>query len=166
MRVRSATPDDDAGLAGLFAALAAVGDERLFHPHPLTADVARAVCRHRDSARGGAEDEYHLAIDAHEPAACGPVVGYGILRGWTEGFVVPSLGIAVHPAYRGHGIARRLMVHLHDIAARRGAERVRLKVYHHNTPAIRLYQSLGYEFQPHSDSELLGFLSLGRLAAA
>lgn len=166
MPFRPATPEDEAGLAALFAALAAAGDERLFHPHPLTADAARDVCRHRVAAPAGGGDEYHVAIDAHDPTVPGTVVGYGLLRGWMEGFVVPSLGIAVHPAHRGRGIARRLMDHLHDVAARRGAERVRLKVYRHNAAALRLYASLGYEFQPHSTSELVGFLAVGQPAAA
>jgi ribosomal protein S18 acetylase RimI-like enzyme len=155
-------------LAALFAALAAAGDGRLFHPHPLTADAARDVCRPRDAARGVACDEYHLAIEAHDSAAAASatVVGYGMLRGWAEGFAVPSLGIAVHPAHRGRGVARRLMDHLHAVAAGRGAERVRLKVYRHNAAALRLYASLGYEFQPHSASELVGSLALRSPVAA
>lgn len=165
MPFRPATPEDEAGLAALFAALAAADDGRLFHPHPLTSEAARMVCR-RDANAAHAADEYHLAIDASTGDGPGPVVGYGLLRGWAAGFAVPSLGIAVHPAHRGHGIARRLMHHLHDVAAGRGAKRVRLKVYRHNTAARRLYESLGYEFQPHSPTELVGLLVLGHPVAA
>jgi ribosomal-protein-alanine N-acetyltransferase len=168
MPFRPATPEHEAGLAALFSALADAGDGRLFHPHPLTAEAARDVCRYRDTTRDAAHDEYHLAIAPHDddPAACGPVVGYGILRGWSAGFAVPSLGIAVHPAHRGRGVARGLMEHLHAVAAHRGAERVRLKVYRHNAAALRLYASLGYEFQPHSASELIGSLTLRSPVAA
>lgn len=166
MPCRPATPEDEAGLAALFAALAAAGDGRFFHPHPLTPETARTVCFHREAASTNAADEYHLAIDASDIDGTESAVGYGLLRGWAAGFAVPSLGIAVHPAHRGRGIARRLMHHLHAIAAGRGAERVRLKVYRHNTAALRLYESLGYEFQPHSETELVGLLVLGHPVAA
>lgn len=161
MTCRHAIPGDEAGLAGLFAALTDAGDGSLFHPHPLTRGAADSICRHRTAE--GHRDEYHVAVD---PGDDGAIVAYGLLRGWSEGFAVPSLGIAVHPAHRSRGIARRLMTHLHDVAAARGAARVRLKVYRHNLPAMRLYESLGYEFQPHSATELLGFLALTPTAAA
>ena len=170
MPCRPASLEDEACLAGLFSALAAAGDGRLFHPHPLSREAARSACRHRLDARSsGNRDEYHVATDEADgiDAAAGePIVGYGLLRGWADGFAVPSLGIAVHPAHRGRGIARGLMAHLHDVAARRGAAQVRLKVYRHNTAAVRLYESLGYEFQQHSATELLGFLALRHPVAA
>lgn len=140
--------------------MTAAGDGSFFHPHPLTGAAARSICRHQHV--DGGRDEYHVMVD---PDVRGRVVGYGMLRGWAEGFVVPSLGIAVHPDHRGRGIARRLMTHLHDVAAERGADRVRLRVYRDNLPAVRLYASLGYELQPHSATELLGFLTLARMAS-
>lgn len=90
----------------------------------------------------------------------GPVVAYGMLRGWEEGFEVPSLGIAVDRQWRGLGLGRRLMSHLHAVAAERGASTVRLKVDRTNTAAIALYRSFGYEFQPHSPEEWLGLLAV------
>jgi [ribosomal protein S18]-alanine N-acetyltransferase len=157
-----AIPEHEAGLAALFSALAAAGDERLFHPHPLTPEAARAICRRRDTAGPNSADEFHVAIPDSDSDGPGAIVAYGLLRGWAEGFAVPSLGIAVHPDHRGRGIARRLMHHLHDVAAGRGAERVRLKVYRHNAAALRLYESLGYEFRPHSPTELVGTVVLGQ----
>lgn len=166
MPFRPAAPEDEAGLAVLFSALAVAGDGRLFHPHPLTPEAARAICRWRDTAATNTADEFHLAIDGSGGDGPGVIVAYGLLRGWAEGFTVPSLGIAVHPDHRGRGIARRLMHHLHDVAAGRGAERVRLKVYRHNSAALRLYESLGYEFRPHSPTELVGLLTLRQPVAA
>ena len=166
MPFRPAIPEHEAGLAGLFSALAAAGDERFFHPHPLTPEAARAICRRRDTVATNTADEFHVAIDGSGGDGPGVIVAYGLLRGWAEGFAVPSLGIAVHPAHRGRGIARSLMHHLHDVAAGRGAERVRLKVYRHNTAALRLYESLGYEFRPHSPTELVGLLTLRQPVAA
>jgi ribosomal protein S18 acetylase RimI-like enzyme len=166
MRFRPATPADEEGLADLFCALALAGDERLFHPHPLTHAAAQTVCRHRNDAGVGPHDEYHVAVEPSAKGDTETVVGYGMLRGWAEGYETPSLGIAVHPDYRGRGIARQLMHHLHAVAAERGAPQVRLKVYRNNLAAIRLYESLAYEFEPFSETELLGFRALSSLPAA
>jgi ribosomal protein S18 acetylase RimI-like enzyme len=170
MLLRPAQPGDEAGLAALFSALVAAGEDRLFHPHPLTRAAARTVCGHRATASAAAHDEYHLAI-AEPPIGGRPsrppqVVGYGMLRGWVEGFAVPSLGIAVHPGHRGRGVARGLVAHLHRVAAARGAATVRLKVYRHNAAAVRLYECLGYELRPLNTEELVGRIAVMETTAA
>lgn len=89
----------------------------------------------------------------------GRVVAYGMLRGWDDGFEVPSLGVAVHPGERGRGLGGLLMQHLHDEAKRRGAVRVRLTVERENERARRLYDALGYELRER-DAHVEGFLTL------
>lgn len=74
------------------------------------------------------------------------VVGYGLLRGWDEGFEVPSLGIAIHPQRRSEGLGNFLMGYLEYQAVRRGAVSVRLRVFRQNTAAIALYSARGYEW--------------------
>ena len=69
-----------------------------------------------------------------------------MLRGWDQGFAVSSLGIATHAAARGIGLGRALMLYLHAEARRRGARRIRLKVYPDNRVAVELYRTLGYVF--------------------
>lgn len=135
-------------LATLFARLRENGDENFFHPHPLTAN--EAVTRSNCSGR----DFYCVMLSKNN------VIGYGMLRGWDEGYAVPSLGIALDPAERGHGYSRVLMNFLHGIAKQRGAERIRLKVDPQNRAAIELYQSLGYVLEPQPDGQLIGFLKL------
>lgn len=142
--------------AVLLQELAAQGDDAFFHPHGFDGDSARRVVA---ASEAGPDEYWLLAVDE--------VVAYGMLRGWAEGYAVPSLGIAVGPRYRGQGHARAMMEHLHRRARLRGAERVRLKVDCRNTVARRLYESLGYVFQEHSPAELLGFVTLGgRVTAA
>ena len=136
-------------LEAFFAALVADGTPATFHPHPFTPDTAAAICRHADSTPAPC-DEYHAGF------ADGRIVAYGMLRGWVEGYAVPSLGIAVRPDCRGRGVARAFMQHLHGVAADRGATKIRLKVYKTNTSAIGLYESLGYELESFSATELLG----------
>lgn len=104
----------------------------------------------------GCRDEY-LVVQAGRQ---GPIIAYGMLRGWGEGFTVPSLGIAVDQQWRGLGLGRRLVEQLHAIAFRRGAPAVRLKVYQSNAAAVALYRSLGYTFHPHPPDEWLGHVTL------
>jgi len=156
---------DGSGLAVLFAALCEHNDHRLFHPHPLTAETAAALAEqhaHPHTVLAN-RDEYHVVLDC-DAGRGEQIVAYGMLRGWAEGFEVPSLGIAVHPQHRGRGIARQFMQHLHRVAVGRGAERVRLKVYRHNQAAVGLYKSLGYSFTPHNDAEWLGIATIAQKA--
>jgi ribosomal protein S18 acetylase RimI-like enzyme len=54
-------------------------------------------------------------------------------------------GVGVVPEERRHGVGRLLMEAVHDQARARGVERVWLEVIVDNTPAIALYERLGYE---------------------
>ncbi len=53
--------------------------------------------------------------------------------------------IAAHPDWRGCGLGQWLMVALMQAALERGAVRSTLEVRVSNTPAMRLYEKLGYE---------------------
>jgi ribosomal protein S18 acetylase RimI-like enzyme len=53
-------------------------------------------------------------------------------------------GVGVVPVERRRGTGRALMGAIHDVARRRGVERVWLEVIVENTQAIALYEQLGY----------------------
>jgi GNAT superfamily N-acetyltransferase len=148
LEFRRLGPALEAGLAGLFAGLAAAGDDQFFHPHPFTPAEAARLCRY------AGRDLYYAAVAGDR------VLAYGMLRGWDEGYAVPSLGIAVHPAARGTGVAAAFMHFLHAAAAARRAPRVRLKVYPGNVKAKKLYDRLGYVFDGESHGQLVGVLHL------
>jgi len=131
-------------LAQFFGELVRADDERWFHPHPLTRAYAQEL-----GAYAG-RDLYVLMVDERQ------VLGYGMLRGWDEGFEVPSLGIAISPAHTGRGLGRRMMEFLHEAAAKRGAKKIRLTVDESNLAAIRLYTSLGYTLIPDESGRLVG----------
>lgn len=159
VRLRRLTPRHVHELSAFLGRLAVAGDARHFHPHPFTTAVIAEL------AGSERRDEYHVLTAGRD----GPVVGYGMLRGWEEGHAVPSLGVAVDGQWRGLGLGRRLVVHLHAVAIARGAARVRLKVYRANATAVALYRSLGYVLQAHSADEWLGVFDLAaarRMAAA
>jgi GNAT superfamily N-acetyltransferase len=54
-------------------------------------------------------------------------------------------GVWVEPALRGQGLGRRLVDSVLDWAAIAGADRIELWVAEPNAPALRMYQSMGFE---------------------
>lgn len=148
LRVRPFAPSDVDLLTTFFGEIAADPSADRFHPHPFTADAARAVAEHqgRDLYLGQFLD--------------GELVGYGLLRGWDEGYQTPSLGIYLGAHVRGRGLAKALMETLHDWARKNGAEKVRLKVYKDNVRAVNLYERLGYVFFAEEGEQRVGLLEL------
>lgn len=125
-----------------------------FSPHAADENTLRTIATHTG------QDFYLLLVDGRQ------VLGYGMLRGWDEGYSIPSLGIALHPLVRGSGFARALMDFLHAEARHRGSSKVRLRVHVQNRRAIALYTSLGYTLMrdEKQDQFLLGFKELARVA--
>jgi len=144
LHFRVVEPEDEAVLLELFADI----DATHFEPHPFTADAARRI------ARRGGRDVYALLLED------GQAVAYGMLRGWDEGYAVPSLGIAVRTGAQSRGLGRAMMKNLHAEAGRRGSTVVRLRVHPDNSNARRLYESLGYFYAGHDRGELVMLVGL------
>ena len=125
------------------------GEFKLFHPHPFTVETIEALAKHEG------KDLYYILTEGEF------ITGYGMLRGWDEGYEIPSLGIAIHPLARKRGLGTLLMHFLHVLAYQRGAKQVRLRVYADNLKAIQFYKKLGYQFQPfEEDGYLVAYYSL------
>ena len=137
-----------ASLAALFEALDENGDGTHFFPHPLTATEADRLCN-----RAGL-DEYIVLVED------GVVIGYGMLRGWDDGFDVPSLGFATHPGHRRKGVADAIMRELIQRAKARGALKLRLTVDANRHHVIDLISRHGFTFSPLEHDRLLGMLNL------
>jgi ribosomal protein S18 acetylase RimI-like enzyme len=135
-------------LAAFFQELQEAGDAKYFHPHPLTYEEAERRCQYEG------DDIYYVLVEGNR------VLGYGMLRGWDEGYNVPSLGIALHPSIRGIGVGEMFVRFLHVAARRKGARKVRLKVYRDNVAAIKLYKKVGYSFQTDERGQLIGCVDL------
>ena len=123
-------------LARFFDDLAAAGDAVFFHPHKGDVRTLRVIAEHPG------EDVYLLFLSEDE------VLAYGLLRGWSEGYAIPSLGIAVHPRARGGGLGHLMMEYLETTARRRYAPAVRLRVHKDNEHALAMYQRRGYVMHP------------------
>lgn len=129
-------------------ALIDAGDTAHFQPHAFTSQYVATLVRYTGS------DLYYLLTEENT------ILSYGMLRGWDEGFAIPSLGIAVHPSARGFGLGRLMMEFLHAAAKRRGCASVRLKVHIENKTAAALYESMGYQFTKVEGVNKVGILDL------
>ncbi len=135
-------------LATLFTILVANGDEQYFHPHPLTSHEAKKKVQYKGL------DLYFLQISA------GKLSGYGFLRGWDEGYDIPSLGLVIHPQFRGQDLGKNFLHFLHKQAKEQKAREVRLTVDISNKAAIKLYKEIGYQLQPKNETSLVGFIEV------
>ncbi len=105
---------------------------RYFHPFPLTAETAyRIACTDH-------LDRYYIAL------ARGQLVGLCMLRGWDEGFEIPSIGILVDHRRQRLEVGRIMTRFAISEASRLECPVLRLTVHASNKPAVRLYRSLGF----------------------
>ena len=115
-----------------------------FHPHKFTyEDFGNELKTHPG-------DIYVFYMNLNK------ILGYGMLRGWSEGYDIPSLGIMIDKDERGQGYSYDLMKYLHMLAGSRGSKKVRLTVFKENKNAISLYKKLGYNFTDKNEHELIG----------
>lgn len=137
--------------------VAAAGVTSEFHPHPFDAATAERLCAYRG------KDWYSVGtVGARRQWL---MAGYVMLRGWDEGFLIPSFGICVHPDWQGFGLGRLLTQAAIAVARLRRSPAIRLKVYPANTRALGLYRSLGFLFSGESErGQLVGLLSLDPVA--
>ena len=142
------SPQLEKNLIDFFELLKEDEESKLFHPHPFTREEAHLKANYTG------QDLYFVQ------SLNDTLIGYGMLRGWDEGYAIPSLGIATHPGFRGQGLGEKFMEFLHTAARNKKASQVRLTVYRENTAAIHLYTKLGYKFSAHHENTMIGFLSL------
>jgi GNAT superfamily N-acetyltransferase len=74
------------------------------------------------------------------------VQGFGLPAGWAGG-----RALAVHPAARGHGVARALLATAERLAREAGAPVFAFHTASFMTSAISLYERLGYRRAPEYD---------------
>jgi len=135
-------------LTSIFESIHACGSDKYFHPHPFDKKTAQELCRYKG------RDLYFIQTMEKE------ICGYGMLRGWDEGYTIPSLGIIIHSDHRGRGLGEKFMVFLHEQARKKRAKKIRLKVYPENLSAINLYKKLNYSFVGKEDGQLLAWVEL------
>ena len=112
------------------------------HIAPL-AELERVCFAHPWSAQALEEElENPLALFQVAEDEDGRVLGYvGVHFVGDEGFIT---NVAVSPAARRRGVGRALLQALTDYGAAQGMYRITLEVRVSNTPAIALYEGMGY----------------------
>ena len=135
--IRPATEEDAEAFAKVFADRSA-SNGTLQHPY-----TSAEVWRTRLAGNVGTRQVMFAAVVA------GRVVGNAGLHGVSDNprqKHVASLGIAITEAYQGRGVGRALMNACLDFADNwANYARVELTVHADNAPAIKLYESLGFE---------------------
>lgn len=145
------SPDDTQTLGDFFITLAADSETmRFFHPHPFTREFAAQLC----NDRSGRRDRYYVACFGRV------VIAYMMLRGWDEGYSVPSFGVCNYPALRDVGLGQALLAHAVAECRAVGAKKLRLTVFKNNERAVHVYHKFGFVFQDKNEQELVGILDL------
>lgn len=72
------------------------------------------------------------------------LVAFFMLRGFDDGFEIPSYGVAVDHRFQGRGLARLTLVASKSICRLIGAPRLMLKVHPANVGAHHMYESEGF----------------------
>ncbi|MEK6882810.1 MAG: GNAT family N-acetyltransferase, partial [Nanoarchaeota archaeon] len=117
-----------------------------FHPFEMSHETARKILNPLT------KDLYFVAILNNE------FIGMSMLRGFDEGFDIPSFGIFIDFLYQNQGYGRKLMEWPVNWADKHNIEKIRLGVYANNKIALKLYQSLGFT-KSEEYKDKFGFLS-------
>jgi len=132
IEVREIAPRDASALAAFFRRNDVPEVTTGFDPFPLTAEEAERI------ASEPRKDRYYAAFLDDR------IVGMAMLRGWDEGYEVPSFGVVVDHRYQRCGIGGVLTDHAIAQAKELGCPRVRLSVYGRNEQAQRMYGVRGF----------------------
>jgi glycosyltransferase involved in cell wall biosynthesis/GNAT superfamily N-acetyltransferase len=142
VELRKLGPDDSDALVRFFVRNNLPEVMTHFHPFQLSPDNARQIARHRG------RDAYFGAFED------GEVLGMSMLRGWDEGYEVPSFGVVVDVRHHGRGLGSKLTDFAIEQARELGSERVRLSVYSSNQVAHRMYEVRGFVEQERTEVQL------------
>ena len=149
LKVTLVGPDDIEQLKIFFSEIESDPQATFFHPHPFNGLEAEKICLNKGR-------DLYFALYSDEK-----ICGYGMLRGWDEGYSIPSLGVYISKCMRKSGAAKYLMHHMHQNAMLKGSNKIRLTVYVENIAAIKLYQKVGYRFKTiENEQKMVGVIDL------
>ena len=151
--IKSVDSGDEKKLASFFKVIKKHNLHNFFHPHPFNLKTAKKIIEISESDKS---DLYYLVLDKNEQIA-----GYFMLRGFDEGYSVPSFAIVVHPDYMNRGIGKQVTIVAIKICERLKIGKMMLKVYEDNIVAQKMYRSLNFTFsKSDKKDELVGRLNI------
>jgi RimJ/RimL family protein N-acetyltransferase len=83
-----------------------------------------------------------------------------MLRGWEEGYDIPTVGIYILPVFRGKGLSARVLESLALEARQRRASKVMAKVYRDNLPSLRAFCRAGYSIEREEENIAYLYVSI------
>ena len=141
---REIGPEDRAALARFLEENDRPEIVRTFNPFPMTAATAERI------ATAPRRDRYYGAFDGKR------LVGLSMLRGWDEGYDVPSFGIVIDHHAHNRGLGGRLTAFTVDAARALDAPSVRLTVFASNGPGVHVYSRLGFVERSRAPVDVAG----------
>jgi len=73
------------------------------------------------------------------------LAGFYMLRGFDEGYDVPSYGIWISDKYSGLGLSKLTLQHAITFCKLNGIKKIMLKVHPENTIAKNIYENVGFK---------------------
>lgn len=153
LEIKKLDRDMELSLIGFFSDVAKGDYARYYYPYDFTPESAKELCNL------SGKDLHYVLTDSLQDR----ILGHGMLRGWDEGYDIPSLGIIIHPDFTNRGLGTWFVNFLHSVAWTKGCSKIRLRVHKDNIAAFNIYKKLGYIFTPGENEEFIGILSRGRL---
>jgi len=133
MKLKSIEPSDLGRLSKLFTDNNIDKVIQTFTPFELSPEMAMWI------ACEPHKDHFYLGIIHNIP------IGFSMLRGWDEGFSVPSFGIFIDHRQHGQGLGKQLLDLTIEEAKKLQCHHIRLSVYASNPSACKIYRSRGFK---------------------
>ena len=149
LEIKKLGPQMEQALTVFFKDISQGDYAQYFYPYEFTPKSARELCN-----LSGKDLHYVLTNN-------NIILGHGMLRGWDEGYSIPSLGIVIHPDFANQGLGSLFIRFLHFAAWQEEASYIRLSVHKQNEVAVNLYRKFGYVFTNKNDNEFIGLLTRG-----
>lgn len=153
LECRLLSPEFADGLGDFFEICRKNGDEKFFHPHPLTRKEAYRLAHYNG------KDAYYVLLFN------GEVIGYGLERGYDEGYEVPTSGRLLHPDFRNCGIGTIFIRFLYASAFLRGADEILIHIEPDNMNSLVQSTKVGHILE-FDGKRFLGRTKLGKLSFA
>jgi len=112
--------------------------KKFFHPHSFDKPTLTKICESK-------KDHYFVA------AVDRKIIGYSMLR--LFGYEVPSFGCCIHRGFEGKKYGTVLAKWTIEKARELGYEKVILKTYKENVPALKIYKKIGFEIVGETKDE-------------
>lgn len=150
LEIKKGLPEDVDELAALYDALTDYLDSHVNYPgwkkgvYPTREDAIQGV--EEGSlfvARDGARIAGSLML-RHKPEPAYALADWHVDLAYSDIFIIHTF--AVHPRYLHRGIGKKLLEFVFDYAARTDRKAVRLDVHEKNLPAIKLYETFGFQY--------------------